>query len=150
MRTLIVLALTVSFSAFAGEYVKQKVSFSPNTYTGSGTQTYYNCDSVEDMAISHLESLGATNVRVICSGGIGWGNPFPTPAFLSGSFDAPVPTAGGPAQAVELKGSESCNLNTEFLDYVIPKFSGVKVVSRKASCHGGRFDRWAYMLDVTL
>lgn len=150
MRTLIVLALTLSFSAFAGEYAKKKISFSPSMHTGPGTQTYYNCDSVESTVEGHLEAMGAANISVRCSGGIGHGNPFPTPAYVSGSFDAPVSTAGGQTIPVTLKGSDSCSLNTEFLDYVLPMFSGVKVVSRRANCSGGRFDRWSYLLDVTL
>lgn len=150
MRILTVLALTLSFSAFAGEFASKRISFSPRTHTGPGSQTYYNCDSVEMMAESHLESLGATNVSVRCSGGIGRGNPFPMPAHLSGTFDAPVTTSGGASKEVKLKGNDGCNLNSEFLDYVIPMFSGVKVISRSASCGGGRFDRWSYVLDVTL
>jgi hypothetical protein len=150
MRHLIVFALILSSTAFAGEFAKKKISFSPRTYSGNGTQTYYNCDSVEQMAESHLAALGATNIRVYCSGGFGHGNPWPTPAYVSGTFDAPVPTSGGAPVAVELKGWDSCDLNSEFLDYVIPMFSGVKVVRRSANCMGGHMDRWSYLLDVTL
>ncbi len=144
MRLLTVLALVFSATAFAGEYASKRISFSPSTYSG-GTTHYYNCDSLEDQAESHLKDLGAINVRIQCHGGLESGTPFPTPAHLSGSFDVPVPTPEDDGvSAVVLKGRESCSFNTEFLDYVLPLFTGAKVASRKASCWGGRGDRWSY------
>lgn len=144
MRFLTVIALAFSVTAFAGEFATKRISFSPSTYSGSGTTTYYNCDSVEDMAESHLEDLGAINVSVRCSGGLEMGG---TPAHLSGSFDVPV-TAEEVAVVRVLKGFNSCRLNSEFLDTVLPMFPLVTINSRRANCFGGRMDSWKYSLSI--
>lgn len=146
MRLLTVLALAFSVTAFAGEFESKRISFSPSTHTGGGTVSYYNCDSVEDMAESHLEDLGAMNVNVRCTGGIsnGWNSP----AHLSGTFDAPVVVASDKVEILVLRGNDSCSLNSEFLDMVLPMFSGVTIMSRRASCWGGRMDSWKYTLSV--
>lgn len=145
MRSLIISALLISTSAFAGEWVTKKVSFSPRTYTG-GTTHYYSCSAVENTVESHLEALGATNVKVRCSGGIdrGWS----TPAFVSGSYDVKVPETNDMARVVTLKGYESCDLNSEFLDYVVREIPGATVLKRRASCFGGRMDRWSYDIQI--
>lgn len=148
MRFLTVLTLVFSVSASAGEWATKKISFSPSTYTGGGTQHWYNCDSVEDTVEKHLEDLGATNISVRCSGGLDNGR-FPSPAFVSGTFDAPVPTPEEDGvSAIVLEGRQSCSLNTEFLDYVLPMFSGATVISRRASCWGSWSDRWKYTIQL--
>lgn len=141
----IVAALFAVSSAFASEYVSRKLSFSPRTHHG-GTITYYNCDAVEAMAESHLQALGASNVRVSCSGGIEMG--WMTPVFVRASFDAVVPGENYGTVQITLKGNESCHLNTEFLDAAIKLFPGVKVDSKRASCSGSRLDRWSYVLTI--
>ncbi len=145
MRSLIISALLISTSAFAGEWVTKKVSFSPRTYTG-GSAHYYNCRSVESTVESHLEALGATNVSIRCSGGIerGWS----TPAHVSGSYDVKMPETNDMARVVTLKGFDSCNLNSEFLDYVVKEIPGATVLKRRASCFGGRTDRWSYDIQI--
>lgn len=142
----VIAALFAVSSAFASEYVSRKLSFSPRMYNG-GTVTYYNCDSVENTVESHLESLGAQNVRVSCTGGIemGWN----TPAHVSASFDVLVPEIDAPSRGASLSGRDSCSLNVEFLDAAIPLFPGVKVLSKRSSCSGGRLDSWKYTLSVT-
>lgn len=142
----VIAALFVVSSAFASEYVSRKMSWGPRTYNG-GTVSYYNCQSVESTVESHLESLGAQNISVRCSGGIEMG--WTMPAHVTAKFDAPVPAENEVVHEVTLKGSDSCHLNTEFLDAAIPMFPGVKVLSKRASCSGGRLDRWSYSLTVT-
>lgn len=144
MRFLTVLALVFSVSASAGEWATRKLSFSPSTYS-AGNTTWYNCDSVERTLEKHLKDLGASNVRLTCSGGIGYGR-FPSPAVVSGKFDVPVSAES--VETITLQGRESCKLNTEFLDYVLPMFPSVTVLSRKASCWGGRADSWKYTLQI--
>lgn len=147
MKTMtFIAALFAVSSAFASEYVTKKLSWGPRTHHG-GSVTYYNCDSVENTVESHLEDLGAQNISVNCSGGIemGWS----TPAHVTAKFDVAVPAANGTTREITLKGHESCNLNTEFLDTVIPMFPGVKVLAKRASCFGGRTDRWSYTLSIT-
>lgn len=146
MRVLTVLALAFSLSAVAGEYATKKFSFSPATYTGAGTRTWYNCDSVRDSAESALEKLGASSVRLSCSGGIGWGQPFPTPVVISGTFDAPVGTGTGTSM-VELRGFSGCEFNSQFLDYIVPMFDGARIVKRSGMCSTHR-DSWRYTVEV--
>ncbi len=143
--TVIAVLFAVS-SAFASEYVSRKMNWSPRTHNG-GTVTYYNCQSVESTVESHLEAMGAQNVSVRCTGGLemGWS----MPAHVTATFDVAVPGENGTTRELTLRGSESCHLNTEFFDAAIPMFPGVKVLSKRASCSGGRLDRWSYSLSIT-
>lgn len=147
--TMIALLFAMS-SAFASEYVSRKLSWSPMTHSG-WTTTYYNCSWAEDAVEDHLTSLGAENVRVSCSGGIemGWN----TPVFITAKFDVVVPGANGSTREVRLANragnNDSCSFNVEFLDRAIPLFPGVKVLSKRSSCMGGRTDNWSYVLTVT-
>lgn len=142
----VIAALFAVSSVLASEYVSRKLSFSPRMYNG-GTITYYNCDSVENTVEARLEALGAQNIRVSCSGGIetGWYSP----AFVRANFEVAVPAANDASREVTLTGRDSCSLNVEFLDAAIPLFPGVKVLSKRASCSGGRLDSWKYTLSVT-
>lgn len=142
----VIAALFVVTSAFATESVARKLSWSPRTYNG-GTVSYYNCQSVRSTVEAHLESLGAQNISVRCSGGIEMG--WTMPAHVTAKFDAIIPESNGVVREVTLKGSDSCNLNSEFLDVAIPMFPGIKVLSKRTSCSGGRLDRWSYSLSIT-
>ncbi len=139
-------ALLIVSSAFASEYVSRKLSFSPRNHNG-GTISYYNCDSVEATVESHLADLGAQNVSVSCSGGIQMG--WTMPVNVRATFDVAVPAANGMTREVVLSGRDACSLNVEFLDKALPLFPGVKVVSKRSSCMGGRLDSWKYVLSVT-
>lgn len=142
----VIAALFAVTSVFATESVSRKMNWGPRTHNG-GTVTYYNCRSVEDTVEAHLEAMGAQNISVRCSGGIEMG--WTMPASVTATFDAIIPEANGVMREVVLKGSDSCNLNTEFLDAAIPMFPGVKVLSKRTSCSGGRLDRWSYKLSIT-
>ena len=142
----VIAALFIVSSAFASEYVARKLNWSPRSHNG-GTISYYNCDFVEATVESHLADLGAQNVRVSCSGGIEMG--WTTPAHVRASFEVAVPSANGTSREVVLSGRESCSLNVEFLDKALPLFPGVKVVSKRSSCMGGRTDSFKYVLSVT-
>ncbi len=139
-------ALFIVSSAFASEYVSRKLNWSPRTHNG-GTVTYYNCDSVESTVEAHLATLGAQNVRVSCSGGIEMG--WTMPAHVRATFDVAVPGVNGTTREATLAGRESCSLNVEFLDAALPLFPGVKVLSKRSSCSGGRLDSWKYALSIT-
>jgi hypothetical protein len=145
MRSLIISALLISTSAFAGEWVTKKISFSPRTYTG-GSAHFYSCDAVENMAEGHLKALRAENIRLRCSGGInrGWSSP----VFLTGTFEFETPSTNDMALVISRKGNESCDLNSEFLDYIVRDLPGVTVLKRRASCFGGRLDRWSYDIQI--
>lgn len=140
--TIIALAFAAT-TAFATEYASKKLSWSPMTHSG-WNQTYYNCSFAQDQVEAHLETLGAQNIRVTCSGGIEWN--WTSPVFITAKFDVPV--NGTVTRGAKLAGRESCAFNTEFLDRVIPMFPGVAVRARRSSCSGGRLDSWSY--DVTV
>ncbi len=147
--TVIAVLFAVS-SAFASEYVTKKLSWSPMSHSG-WTTTYYNCSWAEDAVESHLKDLGAQNVNVSCSGGIemGWN----TPVFITAKYDVAVPAANDVAREVRLSSragnGDSCSFNVEFLDRAIPSFPGVKILSKRSSCMGGRTDSWSYNLSIT-
>lgn len=146
MKLIALLAVVMTSSAFAGEYVSRKLNFSPRTHTG-GNQYYYNCDFVEDRTETLLEQLGASNVRSRCTGGLNSG--MGMPAFARITFDAPVASENGVTETVVIKGWESCELNSEFLNKAIPLLPAVKLVSKRANCNGGRTARWTYTVEIT-
>lgn len=149
MRMLISALVFVTATAFAGEFVTQKFSM---TIGGLGQNTsYYNCDSLEDMAEGHLENLGASSISVRCSGGLeDWGGRWQaSPAFVRGSFDAPMATGTSTTtRTLKSRGSDqNCEANVAILDKVLPLFPAITVVSKKASCWNGR-GQWSYQLSV--
>lgn len=145
MKFMTIIALVfAATSAMATEYMSKKLSWSPLMRSG-WNQTFYNCDWAENQVESHLESLGAVNVSVSCSGGIEWN--WTSPIFVRAKFDVPV--NGAVTESRTLAGREACSFNTELLDKVIPMFPGVTLNSRRSSCMGGRTDMWKYELTVT-
>jgi hypothetical protein len=149
MRSIALLALVVSASSFAGEYVSKKVSFSVGGMGGFNT-TYYNCDSVEDRVESHLETLGASNISVRCSGGLDtWSSMPPMPAYVTASFDAQLPSNGGGVEEMTLKArfDQDCELNTKALQAILPEMPGVTIVSKRDSCFDNR-SRWFYEITI--
>ncbi len=149
MRLLAIVALFVTASAFAGEVVSKKVSFSVGG-RDLGSETYFACDSVKDTVKRHLTTLGAENIRVRCSGGIeNWGTGTQIwPNFVTASFDAPVST-GAAVESITLKGrfDQNCILNVAILKNIIPALSTVTVVSKRDNCWDNS-TRWSY--DVTV
>ena len=147
MRSLALVALLVSASSFASEYVSKKVSYTVFGRSGWST-TYYSCYSAQDLVEGHIETLGGINARVRCSGGIeNWGA---TPIRISATFDAPLPN-GGAVEEKTLKArsfDENCELHTTTLKNLLPAFPGVKVVSKRDSCMDNR-TRWYYNIEVT-
>ncbi len=149
MRLVAILAFVLTSSAFAGEYVSRKFSYSH--FTSGWNQTYYNCSAVEDMVEAHLAALGATNARVNCSGGIqdmgGQWQYFPV--NVTARFDAAVPS-GGSVESRTLKsvgGNENCELNVGVLNKLLPLFPAVTVTRGTKSCSDNR-SRWSY--DITV
>src|SRR4051812_34217608 len=91
------LVLFFSMSSFAA-----KVSF---TYFGNegNRQSYYSCDYVQVQAEEYLDTFGAKNVEVYCSGGIQpWGSA--QPVSVNATFDVPELPASPVDQMVELQG----------------------------------------------
>lgn len=149
MRLVALLAFVLTSSAFAGEYVSRKFSYSH--FTGGLNQTFYNCSVVEDIVEAHLASLGAVNARVTCSGGIeNWGGTWQYfPVSVRAKFDAPV-ASGGTVEnrrLASVSGNENCELNVGILNQLLPLFPAVTVRSGTRSCMDNR-SRWAY--DITV
>jgi hypothetical protein len=145
MRALL-FGLLLTSSAFASQF-----SMSLGGMGGGWTQTYYNCDSLQDLVAADLAKLGATATNVNCSGGLDtWGQMPPMPAFVTASFDAPVST-GTTTRTVSLRSrmDDSCAAHVSTFDNALPLFSNIKVLSRSSSCDSGRFGRWAYDLEIT-
>ncbi len=145
MRALL-FGLLLTSSAFASQF-----SMSLGGIGGGWTQTYYNCDSLQDLVEADLVKLGATGIRVNCSGGLDtWGNFPPMPAFVTASFDPAVST-GSTTRTVNLRShfDDSCAAHVATFDNALPYFSNIKVLSRSASCDSGRTGRWSYDLQIT-
>lgn len=154
MRFIALLALALTTSAFAQDYVTKKVSFTIPTLS-LGTQTFYNCDSVESLTAAHIKTLGGENVKVTCTGGLDTWNPqWSTAAFVSAKFDVLVPagdnTGGQERFMIRSTGTRSgdCGLNVFVLDKLVKHFPAVEVLSRKVSCRGAR-GSWAYDIQAT-
>ncbi len=146
MRFIALFAALVSSTAFATDFTF--------TYFGRdvGSVTYYNCDSVESIVEGHLEALGATSIRVRCTGGIeNWGGTWRAmPVRVRASFNSPVATGNG-EHTVLLNSragrNTGCGFNTALLDRLLPVVENVRVVSREARCNGEQ-GRWAYHVEV--
>jgi hypothetical protein len=146
MRFAALFALILSSAVHADTF-----SFS---YSGWGTfeQTYYTCSAAEDILEDHLETLGAKNVRVSCSGGLeNWGNQWRTfPLNLRATY---INTStGATTRNVRITSSSGrsngCDFNTKLLNKLIPKLGNVQVTSKRDRCIG-ESSRWEYNLVVT-
>jgi hypothetical protein len=146
MKSLVfLLALTTTASVFAQTH---KVSF---THFGNrgGNQSYYACSFVESQAYKYLELLGATDVRVRCSGGIQSGGWHPQPVSVTATFQLPALT--GVEESLEIRGDHwnpACGLNTQMLREFIKVMPHVEVVRKSDSCafHNSNF---FYQLNIT-
>lgn len=147
MKLLAILTFIVTSSAFAQEYVSQKLTFSPRTHVMS-SQLYYRCSFVEDQIERHLEKLGALNIRVRCTGGIVYGTT-PMPANARITFDAPLAVENGIVETVVIKGRNSCDFNSEFLNKIIPMFPAAKLVSKRTHCNGSGLTPWNYKVELS-
>jgi hypothetical protein len=137
------LALTLSLSSFAKEYV----SF---TYFGNegGRNSYYACDYVEAQAAQYLELFGATDIEVYCSGGI---QPWSVqPVSLRASFNKPVLSGREAGEVVEIKGdafNPACGVNTRMINEFLRKFDNISVVKKNDSCAFARTNYY-YQLNI--
>jgi hypothetical protein len=155
MRFIAIVALIASTSALAETWVTKTVRFTIPS-RDLGTVTYYNCDSVEDAVERNLETLGATNISVRCTGGLDTWNPgWSTDAMVRATFDTIVPTGNGGQERMTVRSSlrtGDCRMNVAILDRVIPAMPSVTLESRQARCSnfGGRdTGRWAYDVTIT-
>ena len=87
MRKLAILFLMFTTSVMSAEYKAQETKFTIPTWTLYGSTVYYNCDSVEYKAKDLLQTLGAKNVDVKCTGGIDVIGRIHLPARVSATFE---------------------------------------------------------------
>lgn len=140
MKTLTLLALILSSSAFAGEYVSRKLTFSPITILPNST-VLYNCNFLEDATESMLKDLGAINVRVRCLRSV--------QPLVKATFEVPAESTGA-VETVSFKGKNSCGFYTAFFKNVAPLLPAAKLVKSSSRCSGGsRLDFWSYKFEVS-
>jgi hypothetical protein len=149
MRFIALLVFVVTTSAFA-DTVSRDVKFSHPTRTIWG-ETFYNCNAVEDMLESHLRKLGASSIRVRCTGGLEtWGGQWRGfPLNVRATFEAPVPTTDvvRSLRLASRAGDSSCELHVAMLNKVLPLFPAVEVVSKNDRCSSNS-SRWSFDLKV--
>lgn len=151
MRLIAVAALLLAFNAFAVEFTTTTFRHTDNGIDGF-SRNYYSCDFAESALESHLETLGASNIRVTCSGGIeqGWGM---WPVNLTARFDIPSATAENHTRSEATRvssrsfGNSSCNFHTKLLNKLLPLFTNVSVGAKRTTCMNND-SRWSY--DVTV
>ncbi len=144
-KLLSALLVTLSIPSFAAHF-----SF---TYFGNeggfGNQNYYACSYVEDQAHMYLEMLGATQVEVRCSGGIGPGW-YTGPVNLDATYDLPVVT-GAHVDILEISGdafNPSCGLNVRILSEILKTTPYVQVLKKDDHCPFAD-SNYYYTLNVT-
>lgn len=141
--------LLLSFSAFSAEYVAKSFHYSDSGRDGM-TQNYYACDYAADTLRGHLETLGAIDINVRCSGGIDYGRYMPvnlSSTFKVTAFMDPS-TAKMEHSTIKSRGSDApCFFNTKLLKELVKYFPNVYVDSKKASCFDNR-SSWNYVLRI--
>lgn len=135
IRSIIVLAaLIFSQSAFAFTQ-PQEVGFQISPFVGNNGRVYYNCESVRGEAKKVLTMMGASDIRVSCSGGIDpIGNFPPTPNVVRASFLAP---SQGEFETIQFQGRDNCHLVTELFNGVRDAFIHHNVQGLKACRSAG-------------
>jgi hypothetical protein len=151
MRLIAVAALLLAFNAFAVEFTTTTFSHTDTGIDGF-SRNYYSCDFAESALESHLETLGASNISVSCSGGIeyNWGM---FPVNLAARFDMPSATPENHTRSENIRvssrsfGNSSCNFHTKLLNKLLPLFTNVAVNAKRTSCMDND-SRWSYDLTV--
>lgn len=131
-RLFVLTALALSMNAFAGDV---KVSF---THWGNnaGTQSYYSCDYVEGQAEMYLETFGATDIEVTCTGGIGPGWTA-RPVSVWASFNLPVLSGQDVAEIIKVEGDPfrpSCALNVQMIKSFLKVMPHISVIKKRDAC----------------
>lgn len=139
-----VIAMVLSLGAFATE---QSVEVTIFGNEAGWTQSYYNCDYVEDTAKSLLKKLGATDISARCTGGLDPWMRIALPATVRSEFNLPVVT-GETTEVVKIRGRD-CVLNTKLMKSFLKVFTNVEVIKARTSCFGGSNDSFSYELKVT-
>jgi len=152
MRLMIIMALVLSsLTASATDLVARRFSF---TYQdrNPGTRTYHNCDSVEDTLRDHLQTLGAQNIRVTCSGGIqNWGNRWDAwPVSLSARFSVPANRDNAQRLVIADRGfNTNCDFNVQMLTSLLRNLPNARTISKSNSCRGSD-GRYSFTVEAAL
>ncbi len=130
MKSLILVA-TLVFTSASFSLGATKTQMNQNFFLSSdfdfGGKIYFNCRSVEDQFTTLLKTLGASDIKVSCTGGItegvppiGWDNASVTASYttLQDNTDSQ-----GAYKAVKLNQFDSCFLMTQLFKQVEHSFS---------------------------
>lgn len=119
--------------------------FTIRSATSFGGWVYYNCDSVENAVTDLLTKLGASNIRVWCTGGLQDNQP-PMDAYVDVSFDALKLAAindTGIVMAhwtpIKIHTWDSCELETEIFNNTRSGFSMTNVAVSRCSSSTSQF-----------
>lgn len=115
---LTLLALILSWTAWAVPRPKE-TSFGIPSNLGAGNRVYYNCESVENATRHVLSELGATEIRVKCTGGLDPVSRVHTDAFVRARFFV---VEQGEFETVVFRDRTNCHLITEIFEGVRGSF----------------------------
>lgn len=134
---------------FASEPSSERFSFN---FTGrwSGNFTMVSCDYAQYVTENFMTKFGATNVYVMCSGGI---QPYGIyPINLNVSYDAPLVSENTRTETINIDSEvwrSNCVFDTGLMRSLLRDFKNVKATNRSDACFQSD-SRYFYRLDVTL
>lgn len=139
-----------SFNAFSTEYVSKSFSYSDSGRDGNSTN-YYSCDYAESALRTHLQTLGAIDINVSCSGGIEFGRFLPVNLESNFKVTALTDPSTAKIESVTIKsvrrGDSPCFFNTKLLNKLVKNFPNVYVDSKSTSCFDNNTS-WNYGLRI--
>jgi hypothetical protein len=150
MRLFLLAIFSLTFST-ALATVKVQKEF---RYTDAGmdgfSKNYYSCDFAEDALEQHLVQLGATDIKVRCSGGIehNWTSPISLRASFANFESADGRYASSRTEVLSTRNSgDACYFHTKLLDKLLTLFPNVRVDEKSNSCMNSH-SRWQYVLSI--
>jgi hypothetical protein len=96
----------------------------------SSTNTYYSCSAAEALTTAHLQTLGAEDIKVVCSGGL------PDWWYLDVFASYTIASASDVSASylpVTIETTSSCDLNEAILTELFANFY-VKNLATKGTC----------------
>ncbi|GEM_PF-6532437 len=117
-----------SFTAFSAEQEVQFIYYG----TEEDYEAYYACSYASDQADIYLKSMGATDIKIDCKGGLRGPYDWHDPLKLVASFNyAPL------SQEVEIKSDHlftACAMNTRMIKEFVKVIPGVSILEKRDKC----------------
>jgi len=147
---LITLTILIMFSslpsAFASESLglaAKKQDIVVDTFNGAMDHIYYDCDYAKTQTKRILKTLGASDIKVTCTGGLDrFRRMPPRPLFLRTQFQALSSTGEGQytaeLQPFRFRYTDDCHLPATLFKALVPHFEFATVEYTK-SCPHSRF-----------